>query len=162
MLPLLWYYKRKSEIKDDKNIHCMSLSPNLSSGISETLNLFLKLLILLLCWPLLLFAILKVTDQQTPANLVRINANIRHSHYQILSVKNSLLQCYYWGTIYPDCQKDKTPWMKAINLLWEIYFTGVAHTEVCSHGWMLSVPQVAGVIDSLLSISRLPLLEIES
>lgn len=124
--------KEESEIKDDKNIHWISFSPNLSSGISESLNLFLKLLILLLCWPLLLFAILKLTDQQAPVNLVRINANIRHSHYQILSVMNSLLQCYYWGTIYPDCQKDKTPWMKAVNLLWEICFTGVAHTEVGS------------------------------
>lgn len=161
MLPLLWYYKRKSEIKDDKNIHWISLSPNLLSGISESLNLFLKLLILLLCWPLLLFAILKFTDQQAPVNLVRINANIRHSHYQILSVKNSLLQCYYWGTIYPDCQKDKTPWMKAVTCS-EKYISLELPTQKFAHGWMLSGQRVAGEIDSLLSISHLPLLENES
>lgn len=107
------------------------------------LNLFLKLLILLLCWPLLLFAILKFTDQQATVNLVRINANARHSHYHLLMVKNSLLQCYYWDTIYPDCQKDETLWTQAVHSLWEINSPGVAHTEVSSCQWMLSVQQEA-------------------
>lgn len=57
----------------------------------------------------MLFAILKFTDQQAPANLVGMNANVRHSHYRLLMVKNSVLQCYYGDTIYPDCQKDEAP-----------------------------------------------------
>lgn len=47
------------------------------------------------------------TEQQTPINLVRINADVKHSYYHLHSIKDGLLQCYYSSTIYPDCEEDE-------------------------------------------------------
>lgn len=51
--------------------------------------------------------ILDFTVRQTLINLVRINADVKHSYYHPHSIKDGLIQCYYRRAIYPDCEEDE-------------------------------------------------------